>query len=215
MKPHPLDVDASVPITPDYGTLDCRRLWTCETEDPQITMRVGSEGWPQYLQSFRQSALVLTEEVEDGSWVRYLRGLAQRQFNMINEHLLYGKRLIVRGGVVEEGSVHYSATMMPFRMMDGWAEFINRGIPVEDMMPGLLFLEGRMFKILKPYHIYSSTSGGERMKTSGISIVSEVGLGLRPEDENEAKKIGWREWTMMDEVDEKLKELGGNDEHDA
>ena len=224
-------LEAPVPDLPNFGPLDCRWLWTLETYDPQVRMMIGAGdrdglrakisahyGMLQYLQIFRQSAVVWTEEVINGSWVKYLHGLAQQQFHMINQHLLHGKASVIRGGVVDECSDHNDAKMRSFRLMDGWTEFMHRGVP-KDMGPGLMFLRGRLFNILEPYPLYNYATGEEREQTMGLSIISEVALGLRPKDEAVAKRLGWRERTMMDEVTEKMeatrKPSGGAPAHAA
>jgi hypothetical protein len=198
---------------PDFGDLDCRRLWTLETHQPEVRMMIGAGdrdglrakisahyGMLQYLQIFRSSRIVHRLDVEDGSWVKGVETMVPRHLHLINEHLLNSKLGQVRSGSTSEGA-ESSSLGPPHRMMAGWEQFKEAGM-LEGAIPGLLYLRDRLFKVWGPYPYFDYVTGGETENTMEVSIVSEVGLGLRYDGAHR-----WSPMTIQHLIDATMKDL--------
>lgn len=173
--------------------IECQRLWTCDTNDPQVgTMVIDDKkeevylnylnlkGW-QYLQIFRTKILTNLDEIKSGEWLAKASDELIRHFACINAHLNLSRGKIIQGTedqVVGEGSGPKDRGMRPIRVMHGLVSFEACEGFNPDWTPGLLFLKGRLLKLMEPYPTWDAIEGRDAEYMRESCWLSEVALGF-------------------------------------
>jgi hypothetical protein len=201
--------------------IECAKLWTNECVDPVIGDRVNEHfqgeymnlGGPQYLQIFRTTVHTNQDELADKSWLKKAYDALEHHMWAIDEHLALSHGTIVyRGGsalsskdqVVGEGSGDTDRGKEPFRIMHGRKSFAEKEGFDPEWRPGLLFLRGRLIKLMKPYGPFDPTTGGEMTFVRHVVWLSEVALGFRDD-----LRINWNPFHLGDAAITLLDEAEG------
>lgn len=198
------------------------KLWTSECVDVQVANHM-EDGWkkmwyqnldgPQLLQIFRTTFDTNTEEIKEGLWLQRARDVLPMHFHAIEQHLKLSKGMVIdrlSGQVVGEGSGPNDKGIQPMRIMYGLKSFKERDGYDKSWTPGLLFLRGRLIKLMRPW-APDNMDGVPCLRYRKSCWISEVSLGFRQDGRHwEPRNIKqeadrWleeaREWEIKDEYD--------------
>lgn len=201
--------------------IECAKLWTNECVDPVIGDRMDKNlrpqymnlGGPQYLQIFRTTIHTNQDELADKSWLKKAYDELERHMWAIDEHLALSHGTIVYSGgsqmtskdqVVGEGSGDSDRGLRPHRIMHGRKSFAEKEGFDPEWRPGLLYLRGRLIKLMKPYGPFDHTTGGEMRFVRHVVWLSEVALGFRDD-----MRINWNPFHLGDAAISLLNEAEG------
>lgn len=171
--------------------IKCNKLWTHSCDDVHIGNKqrlddhrpeyMNLDG-PQYLQIFRTTIRTNIDELNDGKWLDKARDAIKEHLGAISVHMDLSEGAIIdgyTGQVVGEGSGPNDSSIRPFRIMHGLESFKKHPGYNESWRSGLLFLKGRLIRIMKPWAPIDQMSGGYMQYVRESCWISEVALGFR------------------------------------
>jgi len=183
--------------------IDCRDLSTRECLDPVVATGFRGENYsdpyymslpgPQYLQIFRTTVVTNADELADGSWLKGLEAGLERHLHQISQccNLSFGQIVEAEGGPYRP----------LYRTMHGLHSFEQHDGFDDNWRPGLLYLRGRLIRVMKPFAPLDHTTGGEMKYVREVPWVSEVALGFRKHNSDR-----WKPATITDEAESWLRE---------
>lgn len=195
-------------------TIEVEKLWTSECVDTHIGTRFEmveqkayymNLGGPQLLQIFRTTFDTNTKEIKEGLWLQRARDVLPMHFHAIEQHLKVSKGMIIdrfSGQVVGEGSGPNDKGIQPMRIMHGLKSFKEHEGFDKSWTPGLLFLRGRLIKLMRPW-APDNAEGVPCLRYRKSCWISEVALGFR-EDGRE-----WEPRNIKQETERWLEDARG------
>jgi len=159
---------------------------------------------PQCLQIFRTTIHTNRDEMHAGTWVSKALEAMEHHKRSIVKHMILsvgGEYGINRKGaikdkwtkIVGEGSGPTDNGIRPIRLMHGLEEFRKHEGFSNEWTPGVLYLKGRMTRLLKPYAPFNPITGCDADFILEMPILSEVALGFREDGGQEF----WEPFTIM------------------